>query len=109
MEPVMLDWLGHIFGLAPQGQLVEIETREPSLEERLERILKRAGPHRHRSLEEIEELIADLNKILDILDKIINTLENISGAERAKNLRKRLRIKRAHAEAACLKMRAAAL
>jgi hypothetical protein len=103
----MIDWLRQILGFSPQQQLIEIEVREPSLEERLARILTRVGRLGARSAQEFEELINDLNVVLDILDKIVTSLENIAGTERAKDLRKRLRSKRTRAENALAKLREA--
>ncbi|MGH7047346.1 MAG: hypothetical protein ACREE2_13275 [Stellaceae bacterium] len=96
----MLDWLQRIFPLGPQQQLAEIEVREPSLEERLERMVGRLGNYKSRSPTDLEELIEDLDKIMNVLENIISALESIGGAERAKNLRFRLRINRTRAEKA---------
>jgi molecular chaperone GrpE (heat shock protein) len=96
----MPDWLQRILKLAPQQQLVEIEVREPSLEDRLQRIVARLGNYKNRSPMDLEELIDDLDKVMNVLENIISVLENVRGAERAKNLRFRLRINRTRAEKA---------
>jgi hypothetical protein len=87
----MLEWIQRLVGLAPQEQLVEIESRELSLEDRIERIIRNLGNYRRRNPADLEDLITDLSKVLEILDKIIFALENIGGAERARELRRRLR------------------
>jgi hypothetical protein len=96
----MLDWLKRVLNLAPREQLAVIESREPSLEERLERLLRRLGTSSKRRADELEEIIADLEKILDMVEKIIMALEHIGGAERARELRKRLRNHRTRASRA---------
>jgi hypothetical protein len=70
------------------------------LEERLERLLRRLGSYNQRRADELEEIIADLEKILDIVEKIIMAMEHIGGAERARELRKRLRNHRTRASKA---------
>lgn len=87
----MIDWLRQLLPLSPREQLVQIENREPSLEERLERLLARLGRYTRKNADELEEIMADLAVILDIVEKIILALENIGGAERARQLRTRLR------------------
>ena len=87
----MLDWLRTILNLTPRKQLEEIEKREPSLEERLERLIGRLGTYNRKTAGELEEIMADLGSVLDVVEKIIAALEHIGGTERAKNLRRRLR------------------
>jgi hypothetical protein len=48
----MLDWFRTILNLTAREQLVEIEKREPSLEERVERLLGRLGTYRKRTAAE---------------------------------------------------------
>jgi hypothetical protein len=96
----MLDWLKRIVALAPREQLTEIEHREASVEERLERLLRRLGTYNRRTASDLEEIITDLAAVLDILEKIIATLEHIGGAERARELRRRLRNHRTRASKA---------
>jgi hypothetical protein len=103
----MLDWIQRLVGLAPQEQLVEIRSQELSLEDRLERIIRNLGNYRRRDPNDLEDLIADLNKVLDILGKIITALENIGGAERARELRRRLRNNVTRAEKALRQLREA--
>lgn len=91
---------------SPSEQLVVIENKEPSLEERLDRLLNRLGGYRARPVNELEEIISDLDKVLDILEKIISTLENIAGLERARNLRTRLRNHRTRAQNAYEQLKA---
>src|ERR1700730_14230647 len=94
----MLDWFKAILNLTPREQLVEIEKRELSLEERVERLLRRLGTYSKRTASELEEIMADLEKVLDIVEKIISVMENIGGADRARNLRRRLRYHRPRAQ-----------
>jgi hypothetical protein len=96
----MLDWLIRVLNLAPREQLAEIEKRELSLEERLERLLLRLGSYSKRRADELEEIMADLERVLDIVEKIIIAMEHIGGAERARELRKRLRNHRTRASKA---------
>ena len=96
----MLDWLKRVLNLAPPEQLAEIVDREPSLEERLERLVRRLGTYSKRRADELEEIMLDLEKILDMVEKIILALEHIGGAERARELRKRLRNHRTRASRA---------
>jgi hypothetical protein len=101
----MLDWIKTILNLAPREQLIELERREPSLEERIERLLGRLGTYSRRTAEELEEIMADLEKVLDIVEKIISVMENIGGADRARNLRRRLRNNRTRAQNAYQNLR----
>ena len=87
----MLAWLKTIVNLGPREQLAAIEQREPSLEERLERLIGRLGTYSRRTANELDEIMADLEKVLDIVERMIIALEHIGGAERARNLRKRFR------------------
>ncbi len=96
----MLGWLKTLIDLSPRDQLVVIENHEPSLEERLDRLISRLGSYNRRSAGELEEIMADLEKVLDIIEKIVFALEHIGGAERARNLRKRLRNHRTRARRA---------
>jgi hypothetical protein len=96
----MLDWLKRVLNLAPPEQLEVIESRELSLEERLERLLLRLGSYSKRQADELEEIMADLERVLDIVEKIIMAMEHIGGAERARELRKRLRNHRTRASKA---------
>jgi len=96
----MLDWLIRVLNLAPREQLDEIEKRELSLEERLDRLLLRLGRYSKRRADELEEVMADLERVLDIVEKIIMAMEHIGGAERARELRKRLRNHRTRASKA---------
>lgn len=103
----MLAWLQRVAGLAPERQIAEIEEREPTLEERLERLIGRLGAFRTRRPEELEEIMADLDAVLDIVEKLIITLEHIGGAERARRLRTRLRNNRTRAGKALEALKAA--
>ena len=96
----MLDWLKRVLNLAPREQLAVIESREPSLEERLERLVRRLGSYSRKQADELEEIMADLERVLDIVEKIVLAMEHIGGAERARELRKRLRNHRARASKA---------
>ena len=96
----MLDWLKWVLNLAPRAQLAEIEKRELSLEERLDRLLLRLGSYSKRRADELEEIMADLERVLDIVEKVIMAMEHIGGAERARELRKRLRNHRTRASKA---------
>jgi hypothetical protein len=93
----MLDWIKRLLNLAPPEQLAEIERREPSLEERLERLLRRLGSYSNRRADELVEIMADLEAVLGIVEKIITAMEHIGGAERARELRSRLRNNRTRA------------
>src|ERR1700730_3707544 len=96
----MLDWLKRVLNLAPREQLAVIESREPSLEERLERLLRRLGSYSRKQADELEEIMADLERVLDIVEKIVLAIEHIGGPERARELRKRLRNHRTRASKA---------
>ena len=96
----MLDWLKRVLNLAPREQLAVIESREPSLEERLERLVRRLGSYSRKQADELEEIMADLERVLDIVEKIVLAMEHIGGAERARELRKRLRNHRTRASKA---------
>jgi hypothetical protein len=96
----MLDWIKTILNLGPREQLFELERREPSLEERIDRLLRRLGSYNKRTANELEEIIADLEKILDIVENIISVMENIGGKDRARNLPTRLRNHRTRAQKA---------
>src|SRR5205807_8471898 len=93
----VLDWIKRLLNLTAPEQLAEIEQREPSLEERLERLLRRLGSYNKRRADELEEIMADLEAVLDIVEKIIAAMEHLGGAERARELRKRLRNNRTRA------------
>jgi hypothetical protein len=103
----MHSWLKRVFRLAPQQQLAELESREPSLEERLERILRHLRNYGQRAPADLEALIQDLDVVMDILNNIITTLENIGGSERAKQLRSRLRNNRTRAKNALERLKEA--
>src|SRR5260370_902714 len=96
----MLAWLKTVVNLAPREQLAAIEQREPSLEERLERLIGRFGNYSRRTANELEEIMADIEKVLDIVERMVIALEHIGGAERARTLRKRLRNHRTRARRA---------
>jgi hypothetical protein len=70
----------------PACEVEAIEKHEPTLEERLERLVDRLRGFRQKPLEELDEIIDDLNTVLNIVEKIISALENIGGAERAEKL-----------------------
>jgi hypothetical protein len=101
----MLDWFRAILKLAPREQLLELEKHEPSLEERVERLLGRLGTYSKRTAIELEEIMVDLEKVLDIVENIILVMENIGGADRARNLRTRLRNHRTRARKAYQNLR----
>lgn len=96
----MLGWIKGLFNLTSSEQLAEIERRELSLEDRLERLLRRLGHYNKRRADELEEIMADLETVLDIVEKIIAAMEHLGGAERARELRKRLRNNRTRARKA---------
>src|ERR1700730_13641344 len=95
----MLDWFRAILNLTPREQLLELEKREPSLEERIERLLGRLGTYGKRTAIELEE-IWPISKRCWISSKISSVMENIGGADRARNLRTRLRNHRTRARKA---------
>jgi hypothetical protein len=53
----MLDWFRRVLTLTLGEQLIELEHREPSLEERLERLLVRLGTYRRKTATELEEIM----------------------------------------------------
>ena len=65
----MLDWIKRLLNLALPEQLAEIERREPSLEERLERLLRRLGSYSNRRADELAEIMADIEAVLDIVER----------------------------------------
>ncbi|MEI6258298.1 MAG: hypothetical protein WCR46_00090 [Deltaproteobacteria bacterium] len=93
----MLSWFKNIIRLKPEQQLEEIESREPSLEERLERLVSRMGRYKHKNMQDLDEIIDDLNKVLDIVEKLVTTLQNIGGQIRAEELLTKLRNNRTRA------------
>jgi hypothetical protein len=101
----MPDWFRAILNLAPREQLLELEKHEPSLEERVERLLGRLGTYGKRTAIELEEIMVDLEKVLDIVENITLVMKNIGGADRARNLRTRLRNHRTRARKAYLNLR----
>lgn len=94
----MLEWVQSLFNLTPARQLEEIEKREPTLEEQLARLTGRLRGFNQRTAQELDEIISDLNTVLDIVEQIIGAVENLGGAERARNLRTKLRHARTRAQ-----------
>jgi len=104
----VIEWLQRILGLvSPSDQLVALEQEEPSLEQRLDRLIHNLGRYKERSAAELQEIMNDIDIVLDIVEKIIITLENIGGADRARNLRRRLRNHRTRAQRSFEQLRAA--
>jgi hypothetical protein len=104
----MIAWVQRILSFkSPSDQLAVIEQEEPSLEQRLDRLLRNLGGYNKRTADDLREIMDDLDAILNIVEKIILTLENIGGAERARNLRSRLRNNRTRAQKAYEQQRAA--
>ena len=80
----MIAWLQGIRRLkSPTDQLGGIERQEPSLEDRLERLLGRLGRFNTKTISDLDKIINDLDKVLDIVEKIIAALENIGGVKGA--------------------------
>jgi len=102
----VFSWLSRVLRSSrqdpPLRQLQVIEEAEPqielTLEERLQRLANRSGAYTQRDDNELREIIADLDAVLDIVDSIISVVENVNATEDAKRLRSRLRGRRTRAQ-----------
>jgi exonuclease VII small subunit len=93
----MLEWIRRIVGLSPEQQIDAIEEREPTIEERVRRLADRMGSYGHRDARELQEVIADIDAVLDALERILSILDYEAGMDRARSLRRRLKNHRTRA------------
>ena len=94
----MLSWIQSLWSEPARQQVQTIEQREPSLEERLERILSRSKGMKGNTDADIAELLQDVDAVLQILESAMNILDNHDFDERAKRLRTRLKKTRTRAQ-----------
>lgn len=93
----MFSWIRNLRTNPPQEQVREIEQREPSIEQRLERILAGSRSMRSQSDSDLKDLVEDIDAVLSILESALNILDAGDLHERAKSLRTRLRKARTRA------------
>lgn len=91
-------WISNLWSEPARQQVQVIEQHEPSLEERLERILSRSRGLRDHGDAELADLLVDVDAVLQILESVMNILDSIDFNERAKRLRTRLRKTRTRAQ-----------
>jgi hypothetical protein len=97
---IMISWIKNVLSQPAPQQVEVIEQREPSLEERLERILSRSQGIKSQSDDDLAELVQDIDAVLSILESALNILDNRDLDMRAKRLRTRLRKVRTRADRA---------
>ena len=102
----MLRWIVLLAGLRPEEQVDVIVQNEPTLEDRVQRLVANIGRYKERDRAQLEEIISDLEAVLDTLDGLISALENIGGKDRALSLRKRLRNNQTRAQRALARLEA---
>lgn len=96
----VLSWIQNLWSAPALEQVQIIEQREPSLEERLTRILSRSRGVKKQTGIELTELLDDVDAVLQILESAMNILDSRDFDERAKRLRTRLRKTRTRAQSA---------
>ncbi len=94
----MFEWIQSLWSEPAPKQVQVIEQREPSIEERLERILVRSRGVRAQSDSELAALIEDIDVVLSILESALDILDSSDLDQRAKRLRSKLRRTRTRAE-----------
>jgi hypothetical protein len=94
---IMFSWIQNLWSTPAREQVLVIEQRAPSIEERLERILSRSRGAKNQSETEFAELVEDIDVVLQILESAMNILDNRDLDERIKRLRTRLRTIRTRA------------
>jgi len=94
----MFSWIQSLWSAPAPQQVQVIEQREPSFEERLERILSRSRGINTQSDSELAGLVNDIDAILSILESALKILDSRDLEARAKRLRTRLRRSRTIAE-----------
>ena len=92
----MLSWIQSLFAQPAQQQVQVIEHKEPTFEERLQRIAARS-PVRGKTDTDVAELVADIDAVLSILESAIRMLGTDDLDQRAKRLRTNLKSKRTRA------------
>ena len=92
----MLSWIQNLFAQPAPQQVQIIEQKEPTFEERIQRIAVR-GPLRGKSDTEIADLVADIDAVLSILESALRMLDNDVMEKRAVRMRTSLKAKRTRA------------
>lgn len=92
----MLSWIQNLLAQPASQQVQVIEQKEPTFDERVQRIAARS-PVRGKSDAELAELLADIDAVLSILETALRMLDNDDLDKRAKRLRTTLRAKRTRA------------
>ena len=92
----MLSWIQNLLAQPAPQQVQVIEQKEPTFEERIQRIAAR-GPVRGKGDAEVAELVADIDAVLSILESAMRMLDNNDLDQRAKRLRTTLRARRTRA------------
>jgi hypothetical protein len=95
----MLSWLQNLWSAPAEQQVEVIEQRERSIEDRLERVVNRSRIKGSTDVE-LEELLEDINVILDVLQSALNNLDAQEMQDRAANLLKRAKSKKARVQKA---------
>ena len=86
----MFEWIQRLWSEPAPKQVQVIEQNEPSIEDRLERILIRSRGVKAQSDSDLLDLIEDIDAVLSILESAIRILDSSDLDKRAKNLRIRL-------------------
>src|SRR5688500_4954675 len=102
----MFAWFSNILSSqgsdTPAEQLEVIKEAIPeielTLEERIRRVADRTRNYGQRSEDELKEIVADLDVVLDIMEALVSALENVNAADDARRLRTRLRGARTRAQ-----------
>jgi archaellum component FlaC len=92
MKVNLFNWLGEMLGINEiRKRLDNLENRVSSLENSTELILKDFGNYKSRTHEELKLMESQVSRLLDQIDDVLSTLDNVEGITRAKNLQRRLR------------------
>lgn len=88
----LFNWLGEKLGINElRKRLDNLENRVSALESSTELILKDFGNYKSRTQEELKLMESQVSRLLDQIDDVLSTLDNVEGITRAKSLQRRLR------------------
>jgi molecular chaperone GrpE (heat shock protein) len=88
----LFNWLGEKLGINElRKRLDNLENRVSALESSTELILKDFGNYKRRTQEELKLMESQVSRLLDQIDDVLSTLDDLEGITRAKSLQRRLR------------------
>jgi Na+/phosphate symporter len=87
----MLSWLVNLFSASPTDQVVILEQRIPTFEERLEKIIHQSRAFQEKNQEELNEFIEEVSSALGIIEQAVDVIDRDDLVARAVRVRTRLR------------------